>query len=115
MGLHVGAYRGLASPLLAVGVQKSFAFGVFGVVAKYLQGTKSQATMKEIAVAGACGGIANSLILTPVDQIKIAQQIQKEKLSLSHTIRNLIRSHGLARGLYGGLPSVVAREIPVCI
>lgn len=36
--------------------------------------------MKDIAIAGGLAGLANSVILCPVDQLKIAQQVHSSSL-----------------------------------
>lgn len=70
-----GVYRGLACPMILVGLQKSVAFGVYGTTCKYLQGGKQEPSLTDVAIAGAAGGIANTALLTPIDQVKIKMQM----------------------------------------
>jgi len=121
-----GLYRGMSSPLLLVGVQKSVAFGVFGTVSQHLQGPKPLPAMGDVCVAGIAGGIANSLVLTPIDQVKISMQIagqanpaaggsasQPPPVSMITTARTLIRQQGWNRGVYGNFRATLLREVPM--
>ena len=133
-----GLYRGMSSPLLLVGVQKSVAFGVFGTVCQHLQGSKHLPTLSETCIAGVAGGVANSLILTPIDQMKIAMQIQSygnpaaagtaaasaasgevlhmgsaKQPSMLATAGTILREQGLFRGVYGNFRATLLREIPM--
>lgn len=128
-----GLYRGMSSPLLLVGVQKSVAFGVFGTVCQHLQGSKHLPSLFETCVAGVAGGVANSLILTPIDQMKIAMQIQSygnpgavgaaasgelhlgsaKQPSMLATAGTILREQGLFRGVYGNFRATLLREIPM--
>lgn len=123
----LGFYHGIVPPMLAVGVQKSTAFGVYAAVRQRLQGHKSEASMAQVMLAGAAGGIVNSIILCPVDQMKIALQVQRSKISsntsasprrsresMMTTLRELVslhRSHPI-RAFYGAMTAVIIREIP---
>ena len=110
-----GFYRGLSSPLLAVGLQKSVAFGVFGVSRAFLQGDAPHPTLLQTFVAGLCGGFANSFILCPVDQLKIAQQVRSSTSppkSLWTSLWSLTRKHkGIVNATFGAYPAVVMREL----
>lgn len=127
-----GLYRGMSSPLLLVGCQKSVAFGVFGTVVQHLQKQNPLPTLSQVCVAGVAGGVANSLILTPVDQFKISMQIQSygraaasslstaEALLQTHqqpsmlaTARQLVREQGLRKGVYGNFKATLLREVPM--
>lgn len=110
-----GLYCGMSSPLLLVGVQKSVAFGVFGTVSQHLQGAKPLPGMGDVCVAGIAGGIANSIVLTPIDQIKISMQIEGSAASSSmiQTARTLIRQQGWRRGVYGNFRATLLREVPM--
>jgi solute carrier family 25 carnitine/acylcarnitine transporter 20/29 len=114
-----GMYRGMGYPLLAVGAQKSMAFGVYGTIVQHLQGQKSRPSLSEVCIAGMMGGAANSLILTPVDQFKIAMQIQRydattngmKRLSMIDTARTIVREQGIVHGVYGNLKATLLREL----
>lgn len=68
---HVLHTTGMSSPILGVSLQKSTAFGVYGAVKSHLQGDAPFAALYHVTLAGCIGGIANSAILTPVDQLKV--------------------------------------------
>ena len=133
-----GLYRGMSTPLLLVGVQKSVAFGVFGTVAQHLQGSKPLPSLSDTCVAGVAGGMANSLILTPIDQIKIAMQIQSygaattagatagglegaaasliggsAQPSMLNTAATIFKEQGFYSGIYGNFRATLLREIPM--
>lgn len=128
-----GLYRGMSSPLLLVGCQKSVAFGVFGTVVQHLQRDAPLPSLSQVCVASLAGGVANSLILTPVDQIKIAMQVQSygqpvknvttemlingatinQQPTMRDTARTLIREQGFKNGIYGNFRATLFREIPM--
>ena len=123
-----GLYRGMSSPLLLVGCQKSVAFGVFGTVVQHLQRQAPLPSLTQVCVAGIAGGVANSLILTPVDQLKIAMQIQSygsgatevplinnnsPQPSMIATARQLINQQGFKQGIYGNFRATLLREVPM--
>ena len=102
-----GFYRGVAYPILATGTQKSMAFGVSSFVLERLtrrrnkfQGenllqrrdTERRRRLRrrphliDLTMAGVAAGVTNTLFCTPVDQLKIAQQIRsKTQLSFVET------------------------------
>lgn len=112
-----GLYCGMSSPLLLVGVQKSVAFGVFGTVSQHLQGAKPLPGMADVCVAGVAGGIANSIVLTPIDQIKISMQIEGSTAgsssSMIQTAATLVRQQGWRHGVYGNFRATLLREVPM--
>lgn len=71
----LGFYRGLITPLLAVGFAKSIAFGVYGSVRQLFNNVEHDPNgyyPKEIALSAAAAGVASALVITPVDQMKVA-------------------------------------------
>jgi len=125
-----GFYRGMSSPMLGVSLQKSTAFGVYGFVKTSLQGRSAEPQLHHVALAGMCGGVANSTILTPVDQLKICLQVEGQSATSGGptTLRGAAKqiisgpanaaeaTWGLSlsgiRAIYAALPATLLREIP---
>lgn len=61
-------------------------------------------------VAGVSGGVASTLVLHPLDLVKIRMQVEtgRQKVAVFDFMKTVVRNHGL-RGLYtGASPNVVA-------
>jgi solute carrier family 25 carnitine/acylcarnitine transporter 20/29 len=86
-------YRGVSAPLFGIGFEKLIVFGFYGECKKYgLSDTLS----------GLIGGFASTLIVVPVDRIKILMQ-NKEKINISLFKPN---------SLYKGFSITLFRETP---
>ena len=85
-------YRGFTAPLFGVGFEKAVVFGTYTNTSKYLP----------IPIAGLVAGLMASLVVTPIERIKILLQtnnnISKKRLSSSF--------------LYQGLSATLTRETP---
>jgi solute carrier family 25 carnitine/acylcarnitine transporter 20/29 len=63
-----GFYRGITPPLLGIGLEKSIVFGTFHNLEKYQNENKSP------LLNGMIAGFLSTLIVTPIEKIKIALQ-----------------------------------------
>jgi hypothetical protein len=92
-------YRGISAPLIGVGLEKAVVFGIYETISKKYM-NKADPWKKNI-VSGACAGLGASLIVTPVDRIKILLQTNNQiKRTLS------------LRYLYSGLSATFTRKTP---
>ena len=88
-------YRGIISPLLGVGLEKSLVFGTYN----FLHCNKKI----NIPVSGAISGFVASLIVTPYERIKILRQNQTQFLWKECLKPNF---------LFKGLSATFTREVP---
>ena len=126
-GLHArdgikGFYRGVAYPLLATGCQKSLAFGSSATILNYLTQRRNEDLelshrphLVDLVCSGAGAGVANSLLVAPIDQLKIAQQIctRLNPKDFVSTAVLLLKNHNgrFSTSLYGAWPVTLVREI----
>lgn len=88
-----GLYRGISGPFFGIGFEKFIVFGFYGECKNRNYGD---------AISGLVAGFAASLVVVPVDRIKIIMQ-QKESIH-----RNLF----LPSSLYKGFSITLFRETP---
>lgn len=86
-------YRGVSAPLLGIGFEKLIVFGFYGECKKY--GLSD-------GLSGLIGGFASTLVVVPVDRIKILMQ-NKESITT-----NLLKPSSL----YKGFSITLFRETP---
>ena len=91
-----GLYRGILPPLLGVGLEKAIVFGTFQNTIDYTHSN---------AISGALAGLTASIVVTPVERIKILLQTSSS---------SGIRFAELAKmsSLFKGLGATWTREIP---
>ncbi|XP_033735307.1 solute carrier family 25 member 45-like [Pecten maximus] len=125
-----GFYRGMSWPLITVGVTNSIFFGVYGNVLKCLEPDreKRKKAYSRIFLAGCLGGAAQSLVVIPIDYIKVVLQSQiRHEVHPSKVVtatvesamfrgpmecaRYICRTEGLHR-LYKGAGLTMGRDIP---
>ncbi len=113
-------YRGLLSPALGYGAINSTVFGVQSAGSKMLKGNNSDrklALWEELAV-GANAGLFSSFVRSPIERVKTVMQIRNASVTqapYSNSIScafNLVKTHGVRVGLYEGVGSTIAREVP---
>lgn len=98
-------YKGFVSPFFGMGIEKAIVFGTYEMVYNYLlEKNKWELCYKNIAMAGAISGMAASIVVTPIERIKILKQTNKD-FSLSYKSINI-------RYLYTGFSSTLTRETP---
>jgi solute carrier family 25 carnitine/acylcarnitine transporter 20/29 len=88
-------YRGLLAPLVGIMIEKSIVFGFY---------EKSKTLIKNDFINGIIGGLMCSIIVTPIDKIKIHYQ--------NKTTNNLQSNKLIFRNLYNGFIPTVLRETP---
>jgi solute carrier family 25 carnitine/acylcarnitine transporter 20/29 len=109
--------KGTAVPLLGIGACVSIQFSAIEAMKRYYKSKKSDPsqllTSSELFVSGAVSGIANTIVATPVEHIRIRLQVQSagDKLYNGpiHCIKTIYKNHGIA-GLYKGQAITTLRE-----
>ncbi|KAK2708020.1 mitochondrial basic amino acids transporter-like [Artemia franciscana] len=114
---HEGAaalFRGMTSPMAGVAGINAMIFGVYGNVNKRLSDPES---IKSIATAGICAGLAQTVITSPMELVKTRLQVQSQipgaQISEGPVdcLKKIWRSYGI-RGVYQGFGITCVREIP---
>ncbi|KXJ30052.1 Rho-related GTP-binding protein RhoV [Exaiptasia diaphana] len=113
-----GLFKGMAPPLTAVALQNAILFGVYGNTLKLFEaqpnGTYSP---HHIAVAGSVAGLAQCLIIVPLDLVKIKLQMQteaKRKQSLYKGPIDCIKKIYQVRGFKGYFQVSVEVDKRIC-
>lgn len=112
-----GFYQGVAFPLYSVPVLNAVVFGAYSHAHGVLGDTHH---ITKGVVAGAYAGLANSVIVCPIELVKCRMQIQSHIADLGvaekyHTsfqcAKDIVRTQGFFK-LYSGMVSTIYREIP---
>ncbi|UZJ53183.1 hypothetical protein CBS101457_002503 [Exobasidium rhododendri] len=110
----VGLYKGVTSPMLGVALMNASVFGVYGLVLRNLQHDSEQARLRDIFLAGCASGVVSALITSPIDLIKIRQQlfadVKVKQPSTMYVIKSVWNQGGL-RGIYRGLGCTCIRDL----
>lgn len=127
-------YRGLTSPVVGYGLINASAFGSYnwckGIVrthgawnghqnATWIQDEDRPLTPIELAASGAVAGAFQSFVRAPIEQIKIVMQSRNKPGTTQAAysgslacLKDVLKTEGVARGLYRGLPATIGREVP---
>ncbi|KAL5539133.1 hypothetical protein UlMin_044530 [Ulmus minor] len=117
-------YRGMAAPLASVTFQNAMVFQIYAVLSRAFDSSisaKDPPSYKGVALGGVGTGALQSLLLTPVELVKIRLQLQSTKQTNPHQVqvykgpvsvaKTIWRAEGL-RGMYRGLGITVLRDAP---
>ncbi|OZJ06262.1 hypothetical protein BZG36_00825 [Bifiguratus adelaidae] len=118
-----GFYKGTLTPLVGVGACVSIQFLVVEYFKRHFSaqnGLGNPLTNAQLYIAGAAGGVANSVVSCPVEHVRTRLQVQSGAAASSTSsmtvyrgpldcISKIYRSHGLA-GLYKGMGVTMIRE-----
>ena len=118
-----GLYKGLLPPLAGFAAMNAILFGVQGMVYRRLE-----PGAKGLFLSGAIGGFVQSLIVSPMELVKLQMQLQGQGMKYKHIIRHtpdeMLRFNGSwdcfkklfkaggVRGIYHGFVATAARESP---
>lgn len=120
-----GLFKGVASPMLGVAAMNACIFGSYGLALRTLQqGTSSASStlpsssspllLSHIFLAGAASGLVSALITSPVELVKIREQLDYTGQGAKpHPLRvaRAIWAQGGIRGLYRGLGATCLRDV----
>lgn len=117
-------YRGMAAPLASVSIQNAVVFQIYAILSRAFGSsvpTTDPPSYRGVALGGIGTGAIQSLILSPVELVKIRLQLQSkvhdkpeqaESLRGPRSVaRSIFRTEGL-RGIYRGLTITVLRDAP---
>lgn len=117
-------YRGMGAPLASVAFQNAMVFQCYAVLSRAFDSsvsTKDPPSYKGVALGGVGTGALNSLILAPVELVKIRLQLQTKKcvdpqLEGCHrgpisVAKSICKTEGL-RGIFRGLTITALRDAP---
>ncbi|GMP34842.1 hypothetical protein CsSME_00007546 [Camellia sinensis var. sinensis] len=118
-------YRGMAAPLASVTFQNAMVFQIYAVLSRTFDSSvpaTDPPSYKGVALGGVGTGAIQSLLLTPVELVKIRLQLQSttnnEKSQLANCLRgpisvakSIFQTEGL-RGTYRGLTITMLRDAP---
>ncbi|KAG1335106.1 mitochondrial arginine transporter BAC2 [Cocos nucifera] len=114
-------YRGMAAPLASVTFQNAMVFQVFAVLSRAFDANNMNEppSYRSVALAGVGTGAIQTLLLSPVELVKI--QLQLRMIGNKHhgsphlgpvgMAKEILRKQGI-RGLYRGLSITVLRDAP---
>ncbi|XP_047314722.1 mitochondrial arginine transporter BAC2 [Impatiens glandulifera] len=122
-------YRGMAAPLASVTFQNAMAFQIYAILSRAFDSTSptinpssNPPSYKGALLGGIGTGAIQSLMLTPVELVKIRLQLQsitsqpnsvtlKSQTGPINIVKSILRTEGL-RGIYRGFTITVLRDAP---
>ncbi|THG03829.1 hypothetical protein TEA_017282 [Camellia sinensis var. sinensis] len=118
-------YRGMAAPLASVTFQNAMVFQISAVLSRAFDSSipaTDPPSYKGVALGGIGTGAIQSLVISPVELVKIRLQLQRrtdpEKPQLANhhrgpigVAKSIFQTEGL-RGIYRGLTITVLRDAP---
>jgi len=121
-GGPLALWKGSLPPLLGVGAATSIQFGVNENTKKFMQGLtgKTDLSMAHLAICGAVAGIANTVISTPAEHIRIRMQSQGAmanppyKSSLD-CVKKIHSQNGMKGIFKGGNPTLLREAIAYAV
>ncbi|XP_067310906.1 solute carrier family 25 member 47-B isoform X2 [Pseudorasbora parva] len=114
-----GLYRGLSMPLSTVSISSSLVFGTYRNVLQFLHQLRHRSASDphhkaHIFLSGFAGGVAQVLVMSPADMVKVRLQCQAEGRRYRgplHCLLRIARDEGLL-GLYKGSGALALRDGP---
>ncbi|XP_016412842.1 solute carrier family 25 member 47-B [Sinocyclocheilus rhinocerous] len=118
-----GFYRGMSMPLSTVSISSSLVFGTYRNVLHHLHELRHRSAADphhkaDLFVSGFAGGVAQVLVMSPADIVKVRLQCQTELPDSRpkyrgpvHCLLSIARDEGLL-GLYKGSAALVLRDGP---
>ncbi|PWY96854.1 mitochondrial carrier [Testicularia cyperi] len=134
----VGLYKGVTSPMLGVAAMNASVFGLYELALRFQQSfsifaaarpgvgvgaagnnisdstsTSTLPTLSQVMVAGMLSGIGSSVITSPIDLIKIREQMYRgpARVSTWKVLVDVVTKEGFFRGLYRGWATTAIRDL----
>ncbi|XP_050384521.1 mitochondrial arginine transporter BAC2-like [Argentina anserina] len=108
-------YKGMAAPLASITFQNAMVFQSYAILSRVLDtslSTKDPPSYKGVALGGFGAGALQSLILSPVELIKIRLQLQTRiQKGPREVAKSIMKAEGF-RGLFRGLGITILRDAP---
>ncbi|MBA0767410.1 hypothetical protein Gotri_016296 [Gossypium trilobum] len=111
-------YKGMGAPLASVTFQNALVFQIYAILSRAFDSsifanTDSVPSYKGVAMAGVGTGAIQSLIVSPVELIKIRLQLSKKTSPTGsiHVAKTILKTEGI-RGLFRGFNITILRDAP---
>ncbi|CAL5229635.1 g12999 [Coccomyxa viridis] len=110
-------FKGAAYPLLTITLQSAVVFQSFGIACRAINRDQAVLPYEQVCMAGMFSGAVQTAISTPVDLLKIRQQLQVARSGMAsyvgplQLLRQILKTEGLP-GLYRGGCITLLRDIP---
>lgn len=107
-------YRGASSRVVGSALANSVLFGANGAFKKLFDADTALPLSGAFILASACTGAAEAAIWTPMDLLKTRCQVEYGKtvnVTPWKVAKQLIKEHGIIRGLYAGGGPTLMREV----
>jgi solute carrier family 25 (mitochondrial carnitine/acylcarnitine transporter), member 20/29 len=110
---HVGVlslWRGSSAMIGAVPLQNALLMGGYGMGKRWSTGMENADTLSAIFVGGCVGGVLQSFLMSPVELIKVNQQVHTEQSALAagkEVVRRTIVKQG---AVWRGLTATLLRD-----
>lgn len=104
-------FKGLGPPAVGVIAEKTTVFGTYQTSRNFFSNYGINETLNNV-LSGAAAGVACSVIVAPVDRIKINLQDEKRVKSSSFSVIKFLYQRGGVSGLYKGFSHTLWREVP---
>ncbi|KAK8480710.1 hypothetical protein V6N13_023883 [Hibiscus sabdariffa] len=117
-------YRGMAAPLASVTFQNAMVFQIYAILSRAFDPSVSATdppSYKGVALGGVGTGALQSIMLAPVELVKIRLQLQNTSVPRSQSVgaqtgpisvaKTILKTEGL-RGLYRGFTITALRDAP---
>ena len=97
-------YKGIMSPIIGIGIEKAIVFGTYDLSIKFLtnHNKNHHNTLFNQSCSGVIAGISSTLVVTPVEYVKIAYQNQSSIKLKDLSFKNI----------YRGWTATLFREVP---
>lgn len=128
-GLY-GFYKGIAAPMAGIGVSYAALFGVYGGLKRYIAVDSNtelkghlqnacESSALENALCATCGGVAQSVTMTPFEVIRIRLQTQtlfahRKYDGVLHCAKQVYADGGIPK-LFLGLRATILRDVPSAV
>ncbi|KAJ7571481.1 hypothetical protein O6H91_01G164500 [Diphasiastrum complanatum] len=109
-----GFFKGMSSPLATIAIQNAVSFQTYALLSRALAVDGNEPLpLQRVALAGIGAGALQTVILTPVDLVKIHLQLHTPHRNFGplEVTREIIQREGV-RGLYRGFTVTVLRDAP---
>lgn len=105
-------FKGVIPPAISVAAVNTILFGTYSLVSQLLgRSSDEELAIGEVALAGAVGGAAQLVVVTPLELVKIRAQLSKRPAKPLQTLAQIVRTQGLAAA-YRGNVALGLRDVP---
>ncbi|MED6133930.1 Mitochondrial arginine transporter bac2 [Stylosanthes scabra] len=107
-------YRGMAAPLASVTFQNAVVFQSYAVLSRAFCSSvslKDPPSLKGVALGGVGTGALQSILLSPIELVKIRLQLSESEKGPIKVAKNILKTEGFC-GIYRGLSITMLRDAP---